>query len=170
MEQAQAYSSLIVRPKATAVPAIPLLNTETLIPCLRDTSHQSVRWQMSPTTAQMVYSTPTPQTFGQLPAAMYARQTAAACSAMSSLASYNVISSLPQTITSLKQPTVPTAHNTLVPPVYQLQIPAHSQPTHVPHPYQPSLMVTGHLTQQPWQPCSANTASPTSLHKVRLRL
>lgn len=165
MEQAQAYAPPIVRPKATAVPAIPLL----LIPCLgvpRE-PHQSVRWQTSPTTAHIVYSTPTPQPFIQLPAAAYARQTAVACSATSSLASYNLISSLPQTITSLKLPTATTIHNTLVPPVYQLQIPAHSQPTHVAHPYQPSPMVTGYYTPQPSIQSSVHNWHPPPVASTR---
>lgn len=61
------------------------------------------------------------------------------CSTTSSPPSYNVISSLSHTIMSVKLPIATIVHYTLVPPVYQLQIPAHSQLqcqlTPVPDPY-----------------------------------
>ncbi len=146
----QAYSPPIFIPKATAVPAIPLLDIVSPTSCLgapRDATHQSVWWQTFQTTAHMVYSTPTLQTSVPPTLATYERQIPAACSAVSHPASYNLISSLPHTITSVKLPIYITVHRTLVPPVYQLQISEHSQsqgqPMPVLDPYQPSPVITG---------------------------
>ncbi|KAK2887305.1 hypothetical protein Q8A67_015533 [Cirrhinus molitorella] len=152
----QAYSPHIVRPKATAVPAIPLLDIRPSTSCLgapREAAHQSVRWQTSQTTAHMVYSTPTLQLLVPQTTTTYERLTSPACSTVSRSSSYNLISSLPPTITSAKLPISTTVHQTLVPPAYQLQIPEHSrfqgQTMPALDPYQPLPGITEHYTPQP---------------------
>ncbi|KAF4099846.1 hypothetical protein G5714_019972 [Onychostoma macrolepis] len=153
--------------KATAAPAFPLLDIGPPTSCLgapRDATHQSVRWQTSQTTAHMVYSTPALQPPLPPTSATYERQTPAACSAGFRPSSYNLISSLPHTITSVKLPISTTVHRTLVPPAYQLQIPEHSQsqgqPMPVLDPYQPSPVITGYYAPQPFMQTSGQNWYP----------
>ncbi|KAL0151615.1 hypothetical protein M9458_051478 [Cirrhinus mrigala] len=175
-ELEQAYSPAIVRPKATAVPAIPLLDIRPPTSCLgapRDVTHPSVRWQTSQTTAHMVYSASTLQSLVPQTAATYERLTTPAFSAVSRPSSYNLVSSLPHTITSVKLPISTTVHQTLVPPAYQLQITEHSrlqgQPMPALDPYQPSTVITDHYAPQSlMQPSVQNryplTVAPTMPH------
>ncbi|RXN11106.1 hypothetical protein ROHU_010694 [Labeo rohita] len=172
----QAYSPAIVRPKATAVPAIPLLDIRPPTSCLgapRDVTHPSVRWQTSQTTAHMVYSASTLQSLVPQTAATYERLTTPAFSAVSRPSSYNLVSSLPHTITSVKLPISTTIHQTLVPPAYQLQITEHSRlqrhPMPALDPYQPSTVITDHYAPQSLMQTSVQnwyplTVAPTMPH------
>ncbi|RXN33029.1 hypothetical protein ROHU_015925 [Labeo rohita] len=172
----QAYSPVIVRPKATAVPAIPLLDIRPPPSCLgapRDVTHPSVWWQTSQTIAHMVYSASTLQSLVPQTAATYERLTTPAFSAVSRPSSYNLVSSLPHTITSVKLPICTTVHQTLVPPAYQLQITEHSQlqgqPMPALDPYHPSTMITDHYAPQSLMQTSVQnwyplTVAPTMPH------
>ncbi|RXN16386.1 hypothetical protein ROHU_008394 [Labeo rohita] len=174
--QARAISPPAVRPKATAVSSIPLPPLGRSFPAQTahsDVSQQSALWHVTRATPPAAYVTtlsylgvPSLSTsHGMLQQPVMFSTGDHAC---------QLTSSLPHTVTSVKLPLTTTAYRPLVPPVYQLQVQAPSQPTQQPFavsdPYRPPPTVAGyHATQpihtpvQPWYPPSVVHQPPPPL-------
>ncbi|XDV28410.1 hypothetical protein PO909_031729, partial [Leuciscus waleckii] len=113
-EQARAMSPPVVRLKATAAPSIPILYASQSFPAAvvtRDISQRSATWHMTQTTTNATYGA-TPSYFGashlSAPHVTLHQQTLS--STPDFRPSYQLTSSLPRTVTSVKLPLVTTAH------------------------------------------------------------
>ncbi|XP_065102634.1 uncharacterized protein [Paramisgurnus dabryanus] len=161
LEQAEVTLLPPVRPKATAVPSIAPWRLGHPLPVFAGTGNlpqQSTPWHMTQTrpslAPDMAISHPD---ITALHTAAYQQTSYSAADIHSSC---QIISSLPQTVTSVKLPIV-TAHTTFVPPVYQLQAnrPSQSQQQSFTRsdPYRITSSVTGYhstllSSQTPLQP------------------